>query len=59
MTPQEKAFELFQKFGKYALIFIDELFSHNVGYDRNGVYGKDIIIDEEYWEKVKQEIEKL
>lgn len=43
-----------------ALIAIDEILNNAVGYNAyDGVTGSDIWIDTEYWQEVKQEIEKL
>ena len=42
-----------------ALIAIDFLFKHDIGYDRDGVIYDEILIDDEYWQEVKTEIEKL
>jgi hypothetical protein len=44
---------------QFALIAIDFLFKHDIGYDRDGVIHDEISIDDEYWEEVKQEIELL
>jgi len=59
MTPQEKAKELVQKFEairwhdakKCALIAVDEIIVH----EKNHVHHKWV----EYWQQVKEEIEKL
>jgi hypothetical protein len=42
-----------------AIIAIDFLFKHDIGYDRDGVIYDEILIDDEYWQEVKTEIEKL
>jgi hypothetical protein len=42
-----------------ALIAIDFLFKHDIGYDRDGVIHDEISIDDEYWEEVRKEIELL
>jgi hypothetical protein len=43
-----------------ALIAVDEILNNDVGYNAyDGVIGNDIWIDTEYWQEVKQEIEKL
>jgi hypothetical protein len=42
-----------------ALIAIDFLFKHDIGYDRDGVIHDEISIDDEFWQEVKTEIEKL
>ena len=44
---------------QFALIAIDFLFKHDIGYERDGVIHDEISIDDEYWEEVKQELEKL
>jgi hypothetical protein len=44
---------------QFALIAIDFLFKHDIGYDRDGVIYDEILIDDEYWQEVKTEIEKL
>jgi len=43
-----------------ALIAIDEILKNSVGYNAyDGVTDNDICADDNYWEEVKQEIEKL
>jgi hypothetical protein len=42
-----------------ALIAIDFLFKHDIGYDRDGVIHDEISIDDEYWKEVRKEIELL
>ena len=71
MTPKEKAAELivnyqlqcksldYQQAKECAVIAVDLLFKNNIGYDRDGVIYDEIIIDNEYWQEVKTEIEKL
>ena len=67
MTPKEKARELFDKYQiagsqwyvdttkKYALIAVDEIFT--TLYDLK--FGNALVEELDYWEEVKQEIEKL
>ena len=52
-------YEVKQLAKQFALIAIDFLFKHDIGYDRDGVIYDEILIDDEYWQEVKQEIEKL
>jgi hypothetical protein len=55
MTPKEKAKELFDKFGcskQYALIAVDEILNNNK------ILFEDVLNDQ-YWQEVKQEIELL
>jgi len=69
MTPQEKAIELIdkmylvvleQRVKQGALIAVDEILNNSVNYNAyDGVDGNDIWSDNDYWEEVKQEIEKL
>lgn len=74
MTPKEKAEELFDKYYDYtadmehpnefakqcAIIAVDEILINSVGYNAyDGVINNDIWADDEYWQEVKQEIEKL
>ena len=45
---------------KCALIAIDEILKNSVGYNAyDGVTDNDISADDNYWEEVKQELEKL
>lgn len=73
MTPKEKAHELFDKYQiagsqwyvdttkNYALIAVDEIIDALEKYDdRNDTYElQNMDGDFRYWDKVKQEIEKL
>ncbi len=70
MKTQEKAAELILRYmailvkkdlaKKCALAAVNEILNNNVGYNAyDGVIGNDIWIDTEYWQEVKQEIEKL
>jgi len=68
MTPKEKAIELVDKmYGvtdyqakQSALIAVDEILKNSVNYNAyDGVDGNDIWSDNEYWQEVKQEIEKI
>jgi len=69
MTPQEKAIELIDKMylvvleqnvKQGALIAVDEILNNAVGYNAyDGVSENDIWVDDNYWQEVKQEIEKL
>lgn len=70
MTTKEMAQKLVDRFSTVglqqrnegigcALIFIDLLFSLDIGYDRDGVMYDEISIHIEYWQEVKKEIEKL
>ena len=72
MTPKEKAAELVNRYFlsdididwydciDCALIAVDEILKNSVGYwAYDGVTGNDIHADDEYWQEVKQEIEKL
>jgi hypothetical protein len=52
-------YEVKQLAKQFALIAIDFLFKHDIGYDRDGVIYDEILIDDEYWQEVKTEIEKL
>jgi hypothetical protein len=64
MTPKEKAIELFEKMYEYAifdeaakqcaLIAVEEILDVITG-----IYDYDFEVLNPYWEKVKQEIEKL
>jgi len=73
MKTKEKAEELVNKFSdledgemyigkakQCALIAVDEILKNSVGYNAyDGVIDNDISADDNYWEEVKQEIEKL
>lgn len=70
MTSKEMAQKLVDRFSTVGLqqrnegigcsfIFIDLLFSLDIRFDRDGVMYDEISIDEEYWNEVKKEIEKL
>jgi len=75
MTEKEKAKELLWKYlpilegwkfkdsscaKQCALIAVDEILKNSVGYNAyDGVTDNDICADDNYWEKVKQELEKL
>lgn len=52
-------YEVKQLAKQFALIAIDFLFKHDIGYDRDGVIYDEILIDDDYWQEVKTEIEKL
>ena len=72
MTPKEKALELFDKFNKpdathypyvhnaqqCALIAVDEILN-GYEFDSLDIENKRIMDNINYWDKVKQEIEKL
>ena len=70
MKTKEKAKELVDSFywelendykaKQCALIAVDEILKNSVGYNAyDGVTDNDISADDNYWEEVKQEIEKL
>lgn len=71
MTPKEKAIELQFKYWKNAdltpeqaqqcaLIAVDEILNNSTSYNAyDGVLNNELWADDEYWQEVKQEIEKL
>lgn len=67
MTPKERAEDFkYNKFGNFATLVVDEIIKLNptIGscyeYNGNGWFLNDIIQHEiDYWQEVKQELEKL
>jgi hypothetical protein len=51
-------YEVKQLAKQFALIAINFLFKHDIGYDRDGVIYDEILIDDEYWQEVKDELNK-
>lgn len=61
MTPKEKAKELVNRFKKISIEIVDEILKSNPTSPTDYHYNADdsIFFAREYWQEVKQEIEKL